>query len=656
MSQNQEDAQFARRVKVHVTIGGHDATDHMKPYLLDFAFTDNATGKADEIQITLHDRDGRWSNEWKPKKGMEATAAIVCSDWFTRGDSLSLPCGRFRIDEIEFSGPPDKIKIKAVTSALTTGLRDTRKTRAWENASLRTVAGQVAAEHGLALHYAGDGHAFERQDQRDESDLGFVDRMAVERGMFCKAHDNRLILIDAETAEQSEAALTIRRTGGRFPAKKYDFKQAGSKTAYTGAHVEYTDPAEGKVHTATVTAADAGEKSNEKMLELNRRVESAEAAVRLAKGEMNGENAKENTATMEIMGHPGLVAGMTVELSGFGDFSGRYIVKKAEHKVGSGGYATSLELTKCRLKPDVVVKAGSAELATRPAPAPVKVNSGVNPLEKWENEFRLFKDFWLLSGVDDLTRLLFCLPDIADNMASQAGNAADAQGWLHLRSMFHHWFGGKASTASGATEPFWVDWDWIMRYARAFAAYVAFTMNVEQLPAEEQQANNIYNAAARDSLGRILCRDGYMRDGRTDFDFTVLPWTEWQAAYHTHIAVPRSGETDGLMAAMGAFTLRALAAGWTEPGGGGGHIVHVTKMAVFVHDVFNFEGDEPLGYWSCEQLRADKFSFPGGERMHNATFREFRNSRKHGGDFLVLSLPHIVESFSGVRYVYTCAN
>ncbi len=48
----------ARRVEVKVTINGHDATGHMDSSLLDLSCTDNPSGKADDLQITLQVRDG----------------------------------------------------------------------------------------------------------------------------------------------------------------------------------------------------------------------------------------------------------------------------------------------------------------------------------------------------------------------------------------------------------------------------------------------------------------------------------------------------------------------------------------------------------------------------------------------------------------------
>ncbi len=107
MSQT-NDSQYARRVVLTVLIDGHDATDWMAPSLLDFTYTCNSGGKADEVQLSLHDRDGHWASDWKPKKGMPVEAEIVCADWEEPGESIQLPCGSFKIDEITFSGRREK--------------------------------------------------------------------------------------------------------------------------------------------------------------------------------------------------------------------------------------------------------------------------------------------------------------------------------------------------------------------------------------------------------------------------------------------------------------------------------------------------------------------------------------------------------------------
>lgn len=166
--------QPVRRVSLQVSINGHDASSAIDPALLDFKFADNASGKADEIRLSLHDRDGKWHGDWRPALGMDVTATLVARDWEQEGVDLSLPCGTFRIDELEFSGPPDKVDIKAVSSALTTGLRDEKKTQAWESFSLRKLAGDVA---GIVIGLTGfgklDGSYFVEKAEHAVSSSGY---------------------------------------------------------------------------------------------------------------------------------------------------------------------------------------------------------------------------------------------------------------------------------------------------------------------------------------------------------------------------------------------------------------------------------------------------------------------------------------------------
>lgn len=121
--------------------------------------------------------------------------------------------------------------------------------------------------------YDGPEHAFGRQDQREESDLGFVQRLAKERGMNCKVHDGRLVLFDGAGADARPAALTIAKRGGMYSPASYSFKESSSKTDYGKAEVAYTDPAAGTTHTAKVTVPEGP--PDAKTLQLNTRVESA---------------------------------------------------------------------------------------------------------------------------------------------------------------------------------------------------------------------------------------------------------------------------------------------------------------------------------------------------------------------------------------------
>ena len=149
VTNGKQEQEHARRVRLAVTIGGHDATDALAPSLLSATYTDNAAGKADEVRLDLHDRDGKWLGEWAPKKGTEVSMRILCTDWFGPGQDASLNCGSFKVDEVEYSGPPTKVSIKAVSAALTDGLRETKKTQHGKAIPCRPWPGKSPSATGL---------------------------------------------------------------------------------------------------------------------------------------------------------------------------------------------------------------------------------------------------------------------------------------------------------------------------------------------------------------------------------------------------------------------------------------------------------------------------------------------------------------------------
>lgn len=351
MAQMNADSAPARRLRLEVSINGHSATDAVKSDLLEFSFTDNAGGKADEISLKLTDRDGRWTGSHRIKKGDEVVALLRYLDWFGKGQDGILSCGRCRVDEVERSGPPDFVTVKAVSASKQSAISESAGDKAWEEFSLEDIAGEIARKHELELRYDGPRHEFGRVDQRMESDIAFLHRLSGERGMNLKVHDGRMMIYDAEKAAAAEAAMTVYRqdaenariTRNSAVATKYSFKRKSQGT-HKKAEVSYHDPAEMETHTATVEAKGAtGDPPSGQTLALQQRVESAADAVALGKGGMRKGNRKESTADIECMGHPGLIAGITVSLVGWGGDDGIFFVDKAEHKAGAATVSLSLE-------------------------------------------------------------------------------------------------------------------------------------------------------------------------------------------------------------------------------------------------------------------------------------------------------------------------
>jgi phage protein D len=56
------------------------------------------------------------------------------------------------------------------------------------------------------------------------------------------------------------------------------------------------------------------------------------------------KNKEEFKASFTLAGDVGLVAGVTVTVTGYGAFDGKYIIETASHSVSRSGYKTELTL------------------------------------------------------------------------------------------------------------------------------------------------------------------------------------------------------------------------------------------------------------------------------------------------------------------------
>ena len=280
------------------------------------------------------------------------------------------------------------------------------------------------------------------------------------------------------------------------------------------------------------------------------------------------------------------------------------------------------------------------------------------------------------NNLDKMDRFMLCLPDIAENMAASVmTDPNDIKGWLYLRSLFHKWFSGPANLKGMENlDPFWIDWDWVISYTRVAVAYNFLIGDLTYTPDwPVEPATRLFNHKAREQLGVILKdKKHHEATERKPFNFIATDWQQWKPLYHQHATVTHMPSDDGVGAALGGLTLRALTAGYTEPLGNGRFRIHVTSVAVYAHDLFNFSDEDPgllwsilrffsflwsplesqgYGWWNCETKTMGFYSI-GSTWLTNKDFNNFRNKHGKGNDFQILSRPHLVEGFRGVSYDY----
>jgi phage protein D len=329
---------IAARTYLEITYNGVDISRDISNDLVSFQFTDNESGKADDISIGLKDDDGLWSGAWTPGQGDTIEATIV-----TENDDqgvLRLALGKFTIDEFTSSGTPSVFEIAAVSVPIDGSIRREIKSRAWEDYKLSGIADDIARNGGIEMLFlASPDPVYDRRDQHDETDLQFLNRLCEDEAFALKVTDRQLIVYNSAQQENYPPVATIyKRTGDVLG---YSFK-AQSHSVYKAVTVRYKDQDTGKVNEYRYESESA---EGNREFKVYQRAKNIAEAERLAKAALRQKNRKGTEATLKMRGSVDLVTGVPVELVGFGYFDGVYLIKKATHTVGNG-YEVDLELTR----------------------------------------------------------------------------------------------------------------------------------------------------------------------------------------------------------------------------------------------------------------------------------------------------------------------
>ncbi|HEY4544882.1 MAG TPA: contractile injection system protein, VgrG/Pvc8 family, partial [Pedomonas sp.] len=217
-----------------VTLEGQDLTGKMRPRLRSLSLSEKRGDEADQLDIVLEDTDGGLA---LPRPGAVLTLAL---GWKQGSDVTPglVGKGSFKVDEIEHSGPPDEITLRARAADFTSAIR-LRREQSWHDTTLGSVLTDIAGRNGLAARIAPAlaRVAVPTLSQSRESDTAFLRRLGAEHDAVATIKAGCLIFTrkGAGTTPGGKPIplLTIRRTDGdrhRWSRQTRD-EQAGV-TAY----------------------------------------------------------------------------------------------------------------------------------------------------------------------------------------------------------------------------------------------------------------------------------------------------------------------------------------------------------------------------------------------------------------------------------------
>lgn len=301
--------------------------------ILDLSVTDNRSGEADELSLSLSDHDGLLE---LPRRGV----LLTCKLGFT--DTGLVDMGRFVVDETEFAGAPDIITIKARSADFRSSIKSGQR-QSYHRQTLGQIATSIAQRNQLKLVMTGDLSSLplEHVDQTDESDLNLLTRLARANGAELAIKQGSLLIFKAGQARTASGQPLSTVTLTRQDGDQFRYSEADRESEQSGVVAKWQDTSQAKQQKAV-----AGSDENAKVLKAT--YPDQASAERAAAAELERiKRAKANFSINTGYGRPDISTESPVRLQGFKPQIDRlkWIVAKAVHNYSrSNGLTSAIDL------------------------------------------------------------------------------------------------------------------------------------------------------------------------------------------------------------------------------------------------------------------------------------------------------------------------
>lgn len=324
-----------------LTIEGIDQTAHIERRLIELSLTDKSGLESDELSLTLSDHTPPYLP--LPTKGNRIQL------WLAKSDGTLIDKGSYTIDEAEHSGTPDQIQIRA-KSADMKGTLKVKRSESHHDTTLGELAKATASRHQLQLSISAESAAIPipHLDQRNESDINILSRLAKEHDLLCSIKQGRLVIKPAATQQtasgQRLTGITLMRSAG----DQHRYSRADRDTDYDAHASSYTDPKTGETKTVYRDAKGHFAHNPTKPKHASkpaRNQKDAETQAHSA-AKQTARSTAEFSLTLASL-RPELVPETPVTLSGWRDYidGQKWQIAELTHTLSSSSVSTALKLT-----------------------------------------------------------------------------------------------------------------------------------------------------------------------------------------------------------------------------------------------------------------------------------------------------------------------
>lgn len=319
----------ARSPFFEILYNGKDISRDVSSYVVEISYDDNIEGKSDEISIRFDDTKGLWRGAWYPEKGDTLEVAIGYPN-------LIVECGTFEIEELEFSGKPDQLTLRAIAAVPTKELRS-KKSFVHENKTLDEIVKTIAQKNGLEVIGTIEEIRIGRITQNRESDLAFLMRLGKSFGYLFSVRGTKLTFTSVYELDARTPVTRVRLE----QMSRYSFQDKMIGT-YKEAEIAYHNVESRETVQVVLEQKELNNQSIREYLLLREKAENKQQAEAIAKAKLREANTKGTTAEISVEGNPLLVAGNNVDLAGVGAVSGVYQITKSSHKISITSYTTDI--------------------------------------------------------------------------------------------------------------------------------------------------------------------------------------------------------------------------------------------------------------------------------------------------------------------------
>ncbi|PZO93188.1 MAG: DNA primase [Acinetobacter johnsonii] len=315
-------------------VDGVDIGTKFQDRLNSLTITDNRGMESDALEVTLSDHDGLLN--LPPKDA-------VIQAWIGWSNTGLVYKGLYKVKEVEHSGAPDILTIRASSADLKSGLKQ-KKERSFSNVTLEAVLQAIAFQHelDLSVHQSLAKHQIINLIQ-NESDANLLTRLADEHDAMASIKNGKLLFMPKGASQtiSGQDLPTYLITRDKGDSHRYSNTDGGDEI--TAVRTFYYDAAQGKK--LEVVYGDA---SNQNIKELRHIHQDKQSATLVAKAKLADLKRTSLTFSYNLAyGNPDLIPEMTFLFDGLKEQIDEiyWLGTRITHSIdASNGFTTALEL------------------------------------------------------------------------------------------------------------------------------------------------------------------------------------------------------------------------------------------------------------------------------------------------------------------------